>query len=449
MPKRKIGYVWFHVLIFLMITISAAAQGMQDCHRVVLTKQDVVQENGSVIRCWSAATALAAVDNELNALTYGYVDQLGSTLQTAGNKTTKNSRMDVVIRYSRTGMSWLSFLVQARVTYHRSLIHQEVQSLTYNMITGQRITLTDLFAEDSPAWSIVSNAVQEQISAYFPDDAHDAQALAGLTQQEELQSMAFTLHGMSLVLHIPAHKIVPQRHTLMEVTLMYPAIRPYMTAIAQKETDNLTLYKTCALTFDDGPSRTNTSLVLNALTKHGARATFFILGKRIDGNEDVVRREHDEGHSIGAHNWHHGDIRKSSATALRQMVSTFDHALTNAIGIKSRYNRVPYGLYPQMSKAQTGWPLIQWSLDTYDWRGRYSTAVLNSVTKQLSDGDIILCHDIADYAPKSTEMIIAYLKSEGYMLLTIDELFAKDGVALQGDNVYYRCLNGDTDRKKQ
>lgn len=449
MPKRQIGYVWFFVLIFLVTTISANAQGIQDCHRVTMTKMDILQENDSIIRRWSAATALEVVDSELNRLTQDYVDKLGPSLQKAENKTTKNFRMDVVIRYSRTGMTWLSFLVQARVTYHRSLIHQEVESRTYDMATGQQITLGDILQEESHGWSVLSNAVHEQMSAYFPDETPDAQALARLTQKEGLQNTAFTLHGMSLVLHIPAQIVYPQHHTLIEVAIMYPEIRPYMTEAAQIETDNLALYKTCALTFDDGPSRINTSLVLNELTEHGARATFFILGNQIDGNEDIIRRQHDEGHAIGAHNWHHGDVRRSSASALRQMVARFDEALISAIGIRSRYDRVPYGLYPQMIQARTGWPLIQWSLDTYDWRGRYSTTVLNTVSKQISDGDIILCHDIEDNAPESTEMLIEYLENEGYMLLTIDELFAKDGVTLQGDKVYYRCVDGDTSEKRE
>ena len=102
-----------------------------------------------------------------------------------------------------------------------------------------------------------------------------------------------------------------------------------------------------------------------------------------------------------------------------------------------------------MIKAKVGWPYIQWSLDTYDWRGRSTSTVLSSVKKQISDGDIILCHDIKDNTPESAKRICEYLQEEGYMLLTIDELFAKDGVVLQPDTVYYRCVDGDTSIKKK
>ena len=84
-----------------------------------------------------------------------------------------------------------------------------------------------------------------------------------------------------------------------------------------------------------------------------------------------------------------------------------------------------------MVEVKVGWAYIQWSLDTYDWRGRKSSEVLNAVKKKIHDGDIILCHDIKDNTPESTRQIVRYLEEEGYMLLTVDELFAKDGVLLE------------------
>jgi len=437
------------VLAMLLLVPCAGAETLQDCHRVTLTKKDTTQANKSVVRLWTADTVLDDVDIELADIAQSYVDSIAPTLEKAANKTSKNSRLDVEIRYSRTGLTWMSFLVQARTTYHRDLIGQEITSRTYDMTTGERVFLIDMFAEDSEGWTVLENAVREQALAYWPDELPDDTDLEELCTREALENMDFTLHGMSMVLHIPASFLYPERHSLMEITLMYPEIRPYMTEKAQRETDNLAYYKTCALTFDDGPSRTNTTLTLNALMTTGARATFFVLGNRISEYDDLVQKEHDNGHAIASHNWHHGNVSKSSGSALRGMVEKCDNALIKAIGIPTRYNRVPYGLYPQMIKAKVGWPLIQWSVDTYDWRGKSTSAVLNTVKKEISDGDIILCHDIKDNTPKSAEAIANYLAEAGYMLLTVDELFAKDGVALEGDTVYYRCVEGDTSIKKR
>ena len=94
-------------------------------------------------------TVLDSVDDELAQLTIDYIDMYGAELKPASSTTEGNSRLDVEIRYSRTGLTWLSFLVQARTTFHRALIGQDFTTRTYDMTTGQRILMTDLFEEDS------------------------------------------------------------------------------------------------------------------------------------------------------------------------------------------------------------------------------------------------------------------------------------------------------------
>ncbi len=422
---------------------------LQDCHRVTLDYTDSTQDNGSVIRRWEAKTAQSAVDAEINGLVEGFAQELGPALPKGANKTSRSSRADIEIRYSRTGMHWLSFLVQARVSYHRKPTGQRIASRTYDMDLGRRILLTDIFAEDSAAWDLLADAVRTTVTAYFPEQEPDAGALAEAVSREGLEQAEFTLHGMSMTLHYPAETFYPEAYTLIEVTLMYPDIRPYMTDEARFETDNAAYYRFAALTFDDGPTRTNTTLVLQNLMKAGARGTFFVIGNRVKGYQDLVQREHDEGHAIGGHNWHHGNVAKSSGTALRAMPAKVDAALTAAIGIPSRYDRVPHGQYPVMEKAKVGWAYIQWSLDTYDWRGRNTATILKEVQKQASDGDIILMHDIKDKTPETALAVAQWLQENGFMLLTVDELFAKDGIELQPDHTYWHNADGDTSIKKR
>ena len=101
-----------------------------------------------------------------------------------------------------------------------------------------------------------------------------------------------------------------------------------------------------------------------------------------------------------------------------------------------------------MIEVKVGWAYIQWSLDTYDWRGGSTAGVVAKVKKKIHDGDIILCHDIKDNTPESTRQIVRWLEEQGYMLLTVDELFAKDGVELKPNRVYYRCNQGETSIRK-
>jgi len=453
---RKMLSLLLAVMLLASLFIPALAEKMepgmplQECHKVTAVKNDTTQKNKSVIRLWTLDTYDDSVDAELAELTQEYVDRLGPTLQKAANTTSKNSRLEVEVRYSRTGLTWMSFLVQARTTYHRQLIGQEFTSRTYDMTTGERVYLTDIFGEDSEGWSILRSAVYAKVREYFPEETLDEAALSALLTDEGLRNLDFTLHGMSLVIHLHAGTFYPGKNTLIEVPLYYPDIRPYMTMKAFMETDNLSYYKTIALTFDDGPNRTNTTVMLNNLLETGTRATFFVLGERIASNADLVQREHDEGHAVASHNYKHGDVSKMSGSAIRSQKSKFDAACLPVLGISARFARVPYGLYPDMIKAKGGMPLIQWSVDTYDWREeRTNATILKNVKKQFTDGDIVLMHDIKDRTPKLAKAMIEYLQEEGYMILTIDELFAKDGVVLQEDVVYFRCVDGVTTIKQR
>ena len=422
---------------------------LQDCHRVTSTKKDTKQKNASVIRLWTLDTCLDEVDAELAAITSEYVERLGPGLPKAGNATSKNSRLEVEVRYSRTGLSWMSFLAQARTTYHRQLVGQEITSRTYDMATGERIYLENIISE-AEGWEMLRTAVEDTVRTYFPDAQPDEAALAALLTDEGLRSLDFTLHGLSLVIHIPASSMYPElgMHTLLEVPLYYPDIRPYMSPRAWEQTDNLTYYRTVALTFDDGPDRTNTTILLNNLLETGERVTFFVLGNRIKDNADLVQRQHDEGHAVASHNYSHGDVSEMSGTSIRAQKTKFDAACLPVLGITARYARVPYGLYNQMIKNKAGVPLIQWSIDTYDWRGRSTSTIMNNMKKQITDGDIVLMHDIKDKTPTTAKTMVKWLQENGYMILTIDELFRKDGVTLEENVVYFRCDDGVTSIKK-
>ena len=449
---RKNGRVWLlpAVAAALLLAYSSACaigEPIRECHKVTSTSETTTQKNKSKIRLWHVETACDAVTEEINGIAEAWAEELGPELQAAKNDGKKNSRLDVEIRYSRTGLKWMSFLVQARTTYHQAPAAQRVTTRTYDMETGSRVTLPLIF-DDEDVWEILAERVRQTLTDYWPDETPDAEKLDQLCTREALERAEFTLHGMSMVLHYPAEILYPDHHTLMEVTFFYPEIRQYMTEQGYTETDNLSYYYTCALTFDDGPSSSNTPKVLDALMETGARGTFFVIGNRVKDYQYLVQREHDNGHAVASHNWHHGNAAKASGAELRRMPGRVNNAMIKAIGIPVRYDRVPGGRYPPMIKAKVGWAYIQWSLDTYDWRGRSTAEVMGTVKRLLHDGDIIMCHDIKPNTPESTRQIVHYLEEQGFMPLTIDELFAKDGVTLEPNKVYYRCDHGEYSIRK-
>ena len=92
----------------------------------------------------------------------------------------------------------MSFMVQARLEYHRQVQQVRFTTRTYDMLTGQRITLADIFPADSPAWTLISQTVRDTANAYYPDETPDAAAVEALC--ENLAQADFMLYGMSLVI---------------------------------------------------------------------------------------------------------------------------------------------------------------------------------------------------------------------------------------------------------
>ena len=76
--------------------------------------------------------------------------------------------------------------------------------------------------------------------------------------------------------------------------------------------------KYVALTFDDGPRADTTSVLLAGLDERDAKATFFLIGRQIAGNEDLVERMEEEGHQVGSHTWNHVRLTDLSQDTLRR-----------------------------------------------------------------------------------------------------------------------------------
>ncbi len=109
-----------------------------------------------------------------------------------------------------------------------------------------------------------------------------------------------------------------------------------------------------ALTFDDGPSPSNTPRLLEGLSRRGVRATFFLVGSRIEGREDLVRRIRQEGHQIGNHSFGHGDLTDLSAAQALADLDKCSRALEQVLGPGSYWLRPPYGFISQEELCALG-----------------------------------------------------------------------------------------------
>jgi peptidoglycan/xylan/chitin deacetylase (PgdA/CDA1 family) len=190
--------------------------------------------------------------------------------------------------------------------------------------------------------------------------------------------------------------------------------------------------KLVALTFDDGPHKTLTPRLLDILKQEDVKATFFVLGSRVEYYPDVVKRAADEGHQIGNHTYNHKNLSNLSESDLLNEIRDSAAAIERIIGSGPLALRPPYGAYNDMVKQDAGAPLILWSVDPQDWKYKNADTVYRNATDGVKDGDIILLHDIHKTSVDAVENIIEKLKADGFTFVTVDELIRTRSQAVSG-----------------
>lgn len=177
-----------------------------------------------------------------------------------------------------------------------------------------------------------------------------------------------------------------------------------------------------SLSFDDGPGSV-TPQILDILKKEHIKATFFILGNKIDcarykpGSQSLalcrqrfatLRRIKQEGHEIGSHSYEHYHHSELSPAQLNQTISRSKQLLSPFFTTEPPIFRLPYGDgwfnqkdQPQVMQAlkKYGFEHIGWEMTAYDWNKKYQHGdlILDNVMKQMCEGrgrnGVVLFHD--------------------------------------------------------
>ena len=221
----------------------------------------------------------------------------------------------------------------------------------------------------------------------------------------------------------------------------YIANKKYVPNFTEQSMNNInSIYKAkegkkiAYLTFDDGPSRDVTPLILDILKEENIHATFFVLGTKVEQNPDVLRRIYDEGHYIGNHGYSHvySQIYVSKDTVLGEY-NGCEEIIRKALGIQdysTHLFRFPGGSsggpYDAVKKesvtlfTENNIGILDWNCLTKDSEGNFPKEELIQNFKETSAGKdnlVILMHDASGkiLVPEVLKEIIAYLKNEGYV----------------------------------
>jgi peptidoglycan/xylan/chitin deacetylase (PgdA/CDA1 family) len=153
-----------------------------------------------------------------------------------------------------------------------------------------------------------------------------------------------------------------------------------------------------AFTFDDGPDPIYTPQILDLLALHGARGTFFLVGRRALQHADVVRRIAREGHAIGSHTFAHGlGFHFRSARSIRDEIAKGADAIESVIGRRPRLFRPPHGVRTPMLRdalaTLTDLVCVTWTARGLDTIGQGATRIEGRLSRHVRPGAILVLHD--------------------------------------------------------
>ena len=187
--------------------------------------------------------------------------------------------------------------------------------------------------------------------------------------------------------------------------------------------------KKVAITFDAAWSAEDTDEILEILKKHNAKITVYAVGDWVDKNPEAVKKFYENGHEIGNHSDSHPSFSKISREEIRKEITSCNNKIKAITGEAPKTVRAPSGDYDNKSietAESLGMKMIQWDVDSLDWKLLSVDEMYSRVTKKVQNGSIILFHNGVENTPETLDKILTKLKNDGYEFVTVSELIYWD-----------------------
>jgi peptidoglycan/xylan/chitin deacetylase (PgdA/CDA1 family) len=173
--------------------------------------------------------------------------------------------------------------------------------------------------------------------------------------------------------------------------------------------------------------------LLDFLDTHNAKASFFVVGSRVQQYKSVAREILKRGHDLGNHSWSHPNLAKRSHTSFLNEVDRCTRLLEDVTGETPRLFRPPYGAIRQdqvnFLAVERNLHTIMWSVDTEDWKRPGVNVVIDRIVKGTRHGNITLCHDIHHPTVTASEYALAHLQHLGLPLAKITDMIDMSNAA--------------------
>ncbi len=357
----------------------------------------------------------------------------------------ETDEIEMMATYRVSGDSWAGFLLTGRVIRtvevpggvdYEDTVFLTHRVLSFDMQSGEALTLADVFPMESEAWGMVADEMEKQLRAFWAEEEHNDETIQTLCSRERLEGPAFLPSAGRLVVHAPLGNVVEGKHQLVNISLYYPDYRPLMTEAALAQTDN-SHRPIVAVTYDDGPSLYYTPQIREHLANYGASATFFVVTSKMLGLADGVRSAMDYGHSVGSHTYKHTYEYRVGISSLREDRQLCLDTHAELLGIAPELFRAPGGSCEKYVSAEIGWPIILWSYSAGDTGDNTAPQLAERIITGSQDGDILLMHDIKKKTAIGTETFLREMTEMGFMFATVEELLYLHGITIEPNMVYH------------
>ena len=190
-----------------------------------------------------------------------------------------------------------------------------------------------------------------------------------------------------------------------------------------------------AFTFDDGPSNYDLGII-DALEASHAKATFFLVGNRINSFKASINKMIEADMEVGNHSYNHKYMKKMSRSQVEDQINRTNSLYKEITGREMKLFRPPYGAVNNANLTGPKVPSILWSLDTLDWKVRDKDKVYETILENVQDGDIILMHSLYESTLDAVKMVLPELYKRGFQVVSVSELASLKGKILMPATSY-------------
>lgn len=200
--------------------------------------------------------------------------------------------------------------------------------------------------------------------------------------------------------------------------------------------------KKIAVTFDAAWGDEDTDELISVLKENNAPSTFFVVGGFIDRCEKSVKKLSDAGHEIANHSDTHLHMSGLESQQILKELEECEQKIEKVTGKTTKLFRPPYGDYDSelvLAARNNGFEVIQWDVDSLDWKDLSPEEIVSRVESRVKDGSVVLFHAGTKHTPEALKILLPRLKERGYSFVRVSELIYKEKFSInaEGEQIKY------------